>query len=390
MTEFGRAIRSRFLLEPDIAFLNHGSFGTVPREVYAVADEWRRRLETNPDRFIREALPPAIREAAAQVAPFFKVRAEDLTFVDNATAGVNAVLRSLDFKPGDEILSTDHAYGAVANAMRYVATRSGAMTVFAEVKMPAANADEIFSAITGRFSPRTKLLVIDHITSATALIFPVERLTKFAKERGVRVLIDGAHGPGHLALDIPAIGADWYIGNCHKWLFAPRGCAILWAKKDAQALIHPLSISHDYNKGFTAEFDWTGTRDPSPFLSAPAGLEFLKQLGVEKVQTHNRDLALSAARRMAQRWGEPMNASPELLGAMAAVRLPPSWQKFGPPGRTAARLLCQRILQRDRIMVAIMPWAGALWARVSAQVYNEPADYDGVVSFIDREPPPSA
>lgn len=390
MTEFGRAIRSRFLLEPDTTFLNHGSFGTVPREVYAVADEWRRRLEINPDRFIRETLLPAMREAAQHLAPFFKVRAEDISFVDNATAGVNAILRSLDFKPGDEILSSDHAYGAVANAIRYVATRSGATPVFAEVKMPAASADEIYAAITGRFTPRTKLLVIDHITSATALVFPVERLTKFARERGVRVLVDGAHGPGHLALDIPAIGADWYVGNCHKWLFAPRGCAILWAREDVQKLIHPLSISHDYNNGFTAEFDWTGTRDPAPYLSAPAGLEFLQSLGVEKVQKHNRALALSAAQRMAQRWGEPMNAPPELLGAMAAVRLPPSWQAFGPPVRATARLLCQRILQRDKIMVAIMPSAGALWARISAQVYNEPADYDGVVSFIDREPPSQA
>lgn len=390
MTDFGRAIRSRFLLEPDIAFLNHGSFGTVPRDVYAVADGWRRQLEVNPDRFIRETLPPAIREAVGKIAPFFKARAEDICFVDNATAGVNAVLRSLDFKPGDEILSTDHAYGAVANAIRYVATRTGATAVFAEVKMPASSADEIFSAITARFSPRTKLLVIDHITSATALIFPVERLTGFARERGVRVLIDGAHGPGHLALDIPSIGADWYVGNCHKWLFAPRGCAILWAREDAQKLIYPLSISHDYNHGFTAEFDWTGTRDPAPFLSAPAGLEFLRELGVERVQKHNRALALSGAQRMAQRWGEPMNAPPELLGAMASVRLPPSWQKFGAPVRATARLLCQRILQRDKIMVAIMPSAGALWARVSAQVYNEPADYDGVVNFIDREPPDTA
>lgn len=390
MTEFGRAIRSRFLLEPGIAFLNHGSFGTIPRDVYAVADDWRRRFEVNPDRFIRETLPPVLREAVGRIAPFFKARAEDMVFVDNATAGVNTILRSLNFAAGDEILSTDHAYGAVANTMRYVATRTGAAAVFAEVPMPASGADPIFTAITSRFTPRTRLLVIDHITSATALIFPVQRLAAFARARGVRVLVDGAHGPGHLALDIPSLGADWYVGNCHKWLFAPRGCAILWARQDAQKLIHPLSISHDYNNGFTEEFDWTGTRDPAPFLSAPAGLDFLKALGVEKVQQHNRSLALAAGQRMAQRWGEPMNAPPELLGAMAAVRLPQSWQKFGPPVRATARLLCQRILQRDRIMVAIMPSAGALWARVSAQVYNEPADYDGVVSFIDREPPGQA
>lgn len=387
MTEFGRAIRHRFLLDPGITFLNHGSFGTVPRDVYAIADGWRRRFEVNPDRFIRDILPAALREATGQIAPFLGARAEDVVFVDNATAGVNAILRSFDVAAGDEILTTDHTYGAVANALRYVASRSGASVVEAAVAVPASSADAIFTSITSRFTPRTRLLVIDHITSATALIFPVERLVAFAKQRGVRVLIDGAHGPGHLALDIPAIGADWYVGNCHKWLFAPRGCAILWAKKDAQDLIHPLSISHDYGKGFVAEFDWTGTRDPAPFLSAPAGLDFLKSLGVERVQKHNRELALAAGRRIAQRWGEPMNAAPELLGCMVAVRLPPSWQAFGPPVRATARALTVAIAQRESINVNITPFGGALWCRVSAQVYNEPADYDGVADFIDREPP---
>lgn len=388
MSDFGRAIRHRFFLEPGVTFLNHGSFGTIPREVFAVAGGWRRRFEVNPDRFIRETLPPALREAAGRLAPFLGAQADDITFVDNATAGVNAILRSLDFEAGDEILTTDHAYNAVLNAIRYVAGRFGAVTVEAAVPMPAPDAEAIFKAVTARFTPRTKLLVIDHITSATALILPVERLARFARERGVRVLIDGAHGPGFLALDIPSLGADWYVGNCHKWLFAPRGCAVLWARKDQQETIKPLSISHGHGKGFTQEFDWTGTRDPACFLSAPAGLAFMQGLGVEKVMRHNRELALAAAQRMAQRWGEPMNAPPELLGAMAAVRLPPRWQAFGPPTRDTARLLCQRILHRDSIMVAIMPFGGALWARVSAQVYNEPGDYDGVVSFIDREPPP--
>jgi isopenicillin-N epimerase len=387
MTEFGRAIRPRFLLEPGVAFLNHGSFGTVPRDVAAVANGWRERLEANPDRFMRETLPGALREAAGRLARFIGARAEDVVFVDNATAGVNAVLRSLHLAPGDEILTTDHAYGAVLNAVRYAAARAGAIAVEAPVPMPAPNAEAIFEAVRARFTARTKLLVIDHITSATAMIFPVERLTAFARARGVRVLIDGAHAPGHLALDVPALGADWYVGNCHKWLFAPRACALLWARRDAQGLIKPLSISHGYGRGFLEEFDWTGTRDPAPFLSAPAGLEFLTGLGAERVRQHNRELALAAARRIAQRWGEPMNAPPELLGAMACIRLPARWQIFGPPTRETAKRLWPLILARHRIVVAIMPFAGALWARISAQVYNEMSDYDGLVAFAEVDPP---
>lgn len=387
MSEFGRAIRPRFSLEPGIAFLNHGSFGTVPRDVQAVANQWRERLEANPDNFIRHVLPGALREAAARLAPFIGARAEDVVFVDNATAGVNAVLRSLEIKPGDEILITDHAYGAVLNAVRYAAARAGATAVEAAVPMPAPSEEAIFAAITQRFTARTRLLVIDHITSATAMIFPVERLTAFARQHGVRVLIDGAHAPGHLPLDVPALGGDWYVGNCHKWLFAPRGCALLWVRADAQALIKPLSISHGYGKGFLDEFDWTGTRDPAPYLSAPAGLDFLNGLGAARVYAHNRGLALSAGQRIAQRWGEPMNAPPELLGAMACIRLPPRWQKFGPATRDTARRLLSLILERHRMLVAIMPFGGVLWARISAQVYNEPSDYDALLLFVETAPP---
>lgn len=387
MTAFGRALRSRFLLDPEITFLNHGSFGTIPREVFAVADAVRQRFEANPDRFIREILPVALREAAARMAEFVGARAEDVTFVDNATAGANTVLRALDFQPGDEILTTTHAYGAVINAIRYVAGRSGAKVVEAPVPMPAANAEAIFEPVAAGFSPRTKLLVIDHITSATAMIFPVERLTRFAKERGVRVMIDGAHVPGHLPLDVPKIGADWYFGNCHKWLFSPRGCAFFWAAAEAQTLIHPLSISHGYGKGFIEEFDWTGTRDPAPFLSVGAGIDFHRSLGEAKVRDHNHALALAAGQRMAQRWGEPMNAAPELLGAMVGVRLPERWQKYGAPVRDTARKLTVAIAQAHRINLNIMPFDGALWCRVSAQVYNEMSDYDAVVAFAETDPP---
>src|SRR5882762_5328422 len=241
MIEFGAAARREFLLESGTAFLNHGSFGAAPRSVLEAAESWRRRMEANPDLFLREILPGALRAGAAQVAQFIRAKPDDVVFIDNATAGMNAVLRALQFDANDEILATTHTYGAVRQAIRYVCDRTGARLVEAEVSLP----------VTGESS----------LVSPTGLIFPVAELAALARARGAQVLIDGAHGPGQLELDVPALGADWYVGNCHKWLFAPRSCAFLWCRDDSKRDLHPLAISHHYGEGFTAEFDWTGTRD---------------------------------------------------------------------------------------------------------------------------------
>lgn len=376
MIAFGRALRQRFLLEPETDFLNHGSFGAVPRVVLAAANAWRRRAETNPDRFIREILPGALRAAAAQLARFVGAEAEDLVFVENATAGVNTVLRALAFSPGDEILTTTHAYGAVRQAIRHTVARSGAVLVEAEVPFPAAGEAEILAAVQSRFTPRTRLLVIDHITSPTALILPVVRLCRFARDRGVRVLIDGAHGPGQIDLNVPVLGADWYVGNCHKWLFAPKGTAFLWAHRQAQAGLHPLSVSHAYETGLAAEFDWTGTRDFANWLAVPAALDFIEEIGTAAMRRHNHDLVLAAARRLADAWGTPVGGPPGLLPAMAAIRLPAPWQRFGPPTLDTARRLQSVLLARHRIVAAIVPFGEHLWGRVSAQIYNAPEDYE--------------
>ncbi|HUN69997.1 MAG TPA: aminotransferase class V-fold PLP-dependent enzyme [Burkholderiales bacterium] len=374
MIRFGRPARRRFPLEPGTAFLNHGSFGATPRAVLAASDRWRRRMEANPDRFMREVLPGALRKAAARLAAFLKAKGEDLAFVENATSGANAVLRSLEFRPGDEILATSHVYNAVRQAIRHVSQRSGARLVEVPISLPLDSGISLEQAIEGKFNKSTRLLVLDHIASPSGLVFPVKRIARRARARGIRVLVDGAHVPGQIALDIPSLGVDWYAGNCHKWLFAPKGCGFLWARRDAQAGLHPLQISHGYGKGFVAEFDWPGTRDFSAWLSVPDGIAFMTELNASRVRAYNHRLVVEAAQRISDAWGTPLDGPPRLHGSMMAIRLPARFQRRDP-----AQLMAEW-LARHRVVVAVMAIDRALWARISAQVYNTAEDYDRLLT----------
>jgi isopenicillin-N epimerase len=361
-----------WLLDPEVAFLNHGSFGATPRAVLAEQERWRALMERHPTHFMSEELPPALRAAAARLAVFVGALADDLVFAENATAACNAVLRSLRFAPGDEILVTDHGYPAVRKAAEYVAARAGARVVEAAVPFPLRDAEQIVAAVSSRLSSRTRLAVFDHITSPTAVIVPVHELTALCRAAGVPVLIDGAHAPGMLSLDVPSIGADWYTGNCHKWLMAPKGSAFLWVAPERQADTHPLVISHGYGQGFTAEFDWIGTRDPSAWLSVPAAIEFHERLGGAKLRERNTAMARAEAKLLAETWKTERGAPDALTGSMAAVRLPLR------ETATAARALelRRKLFDEHRIEAPVTAFADALWVRISAHAYNRPADYD--------------
>jgi isopenicillin-N epimerase len=381
MIEFGAAARREFLLESGTAFLNHGSFGAAPRSVLEAAESWRRRMEANPDLFLREILPSALRAGAARVAQFIRAKPDDVVFVDNATAGMNAVLRALQFDPNDEILATTHTYGAVRQAIRYVCDRTGARLVEADISLPVTGESSLVAAVSACVTSRTRLVVLDHISSPTGLIFPVAELAALARARGAQVLIDGAHGPGQLELDVPALGADWYVGNCHKWLFAPRSCAFLWCRDDSKHDLHPLAISHHYGEGFTTEFDWTGTRDFSAWLAVVDALRFFDRLGAARVRTYNHDLVVTAASRIAAAWQTPLDAPAAMHGSMIALRLPPRLQVYGPPTRDTARRLQSAILAEHRVAVAIIALGDALWVRISGQIYNTLEDYEKLLSI---------
>jgi isopenicillin-N epimerase len=380
---YGATQRAEWPLDPAVTYLNHGGYGVAPLAVLAAQAEWRARIERNPTRFMSQELPAAQRAAAATLAAHLGAEAEDLVFVDNATAGINAVLRSLDFRPGDQILLTDLAYGAVRKAVRYAAARSGATVVEVEIALPVPDLCAIHDAIARRLGPRTKiartkLAIFDHVASHSALVLPVAELSALARACGAHVLIDGAHAPGQMPLDLPASGADWYVGNCHKWLMAPRGCGFLWARSEAQALIHPLAISHGFGAGFIAEFDWTGTRDPSPFLCVPAGIAHHRQLGGAKLMARNAALARQMAQMLAEAWGTVTSGPVESFAAMATLRVP------GTAGATAAQALAlQRSLSDDhRVEIAVFAHGDHLWLRLAAQAYNELADGERLIPLL--------
>lgn len=381
---FGHALRPLWRLDPTVTFLNHGSFGACPRAVLEQQRRWRDRLEEQPVRFMQRVLPAALREAASVLAAFLGARSEDLAFVENATSGVNAVLRSLELASGDEVLTTSHVYPAVRNAIREIGRRSGAVLVEAPVPFPLSTPGEVVDAISAALSPRTRLLVIDAVTSPTGVVLPVAEIAARCRGTGVRLLVDAAHAPGMIPLDLPALGADWVTGNAHKWLFAPKGAAFLWARAEAQAGLHPLVISHGLDQGFTAEFDWVGTRDPSAWLSVPDGLAFWQALGGPGLRARNRALADQAAELLAAAWKTEIGAPAAMRGALAAVALPPGLQGPGAADRAHAVAVHDRLWEEHRIEMPVMAFAGRLWARISAQAYNDLADYRKLAEAVLR------
>ncbi len=374
---FGAARRPDFLIEPGIDHLNHGSFGATPKPVLAAQMAWRERMEQNPSRFFFEILPGAIRAAAARLARTFGGEAGDWAFVENATAAINAVLASLPWQEGDEVIVTGQVYNAVQQALRHHAGRHGVRIVPLTIPIPFEDADQLVAAARLLLTTRTRLAVIDHVTSTGATVLPVDALVATFKAARVPVLIDGAHAFGMLPLDVPRIGADWYAGNLHKWCYAAKGCAALWAAPGRHQGMHPVVISHDYGRGFPAEFDYVGTRDASAWLAADAAIDYLESAGMDAVRTHGRHLAGEVAAELAGAWKTEVSALPEWRGAMASIRLP----KQGAADRPGARALTLDLLNRHRIMAPVMPLDGRYWLRISAAMYNQPEDYRRLIDI---------
>ena len=373
MTTLGHILRDEFHLDPDFVTVNHGSFGATPKRVLAAQDRWRRQMEAQPSRFMRAELPQALRHAAGRLAEFLGAEAQDLAFVSNATEGCNAVLRSLVFAPGDEIVVLGHVYGAVRNTIQYLCDRFGTRLIEAKMPFPRLDETELVTSLNAAFTPRTRLVVIDHITSSSAMVLPLPAMIAACHSAGVPILVDGAHGPGHVDIDLTALGADYYVGNCHKWLMAAKGCAFIWARRDRRDGLHPTVISHGYGKGFLAEFDWTGTFDPSAYLSVTAALDFHAELGGADLRARNAELAAEAAALLAGRLGTETASGNAVAGAMALVRLPAS-------GDRATAL-------RDGLLAAgtdapVQSLAGSAWLRLSAHAYNDITDYQALAERV--------
>src|SRR4051812_10606722 len=405
-----RAMSGEWLLASDVTFLNHGSFGSCPRPVLQRQTELREELEQRPISFLDYELEDRLDAARAPLAAFLGARAMDVAFVPNATTGVNTVLRSIRLEPGDEILTTDHEYNACQNAARAVAADAGARVVIARVPLPVESPDEVVAAITAAAGPRTRLALFSHITSATALVWPVDRIVAALAERGVETLIDGAHAPGQVPLDLAALerlGLTYYTGNCHKWLCAPKGSGFLWVRPDRQHAIKPLVVSHAANAGrqersyFIQSADWTGTLDPTPYLCLPAALDYMGNVlegGWPALMRRNHELVLLAHELLCRTLGTDPLAPPDMLGSMAAVEIPddlqpppPEVAPNSPPESSYGQDELHRVLfERDRIEVPVHLWPPVPQSdrptlrllRVSAQVYNSLADYERLAQAL--------
>ncbi|MFB2898219.1 aminotransferase class V-fold PLP-dependent enzyme [Aerosakkonemataceae cyanobacterium BLCC-F50] len=379
-----------WLIEPDVTFLNHGSFGACPIPVLEAQDKFRQQLERQPLKFYRE-MEALLDAAKNQLGDFVGADASDLVFVPNATTGINAVLRSLSFRPGDELLTTSQEYNACRNVLNFVAEKTGAKVVVADVPFPINAPEQVIEAVMGCVSPQTRLALLDHITSQTGLIFPIQQLVKELKDRGIDTLVDGAHAPGMVSLNLREIGATYYTGNCHKWLCAPKGAAFLYVRRDQQSLIHPMTISHGANSlrtdksRFQLEFDWMGTDDPSAYLCVAEAIKFMGSLlpgGWSELMTRNRAMVLQARELLCEVLGVAPPCPEEMIGAMAVVCLPDDCTQFVktrsiPP-------IHDLLWERFKIEVQVIYWPEypKQLLRISAQIYNKTEDYEYLAEVL--------
>jgi len=381
-------------LDPKITFLNHGSFGACPTDVLRHQANLRAEMEAEPVRFLSRELDDRLDAARAALAAFVGADAEDLAFVTNATSGVNAVLRSVALDAGDELLTTDHGYNACTNALEYVASRAGARVVIVTLPFPVPSPDAIVDAVMARVTPRTRLALLDHVTSPTALVLPIERLIAELSRRGVETLVDGAHAPGMLPLDLRTLGAAYYTGNCHKWLCAPKGSAFLWVRGDHRPDVRPLTISHGASarrpgrERFRLEFDWTGTSDPTAWLTVPTAIAYVGSLlpgGWPAIMARNHALALEARRLLCDAAGTAPPCPDAMVGSLASVILPNGatsdvfWRNPDP--------LQARLFDGWGIEVPVMsfPATPRRLIRISAQLYNERAHYERLADVLRKE-----
>jgi isopenicillin-N epimerase len=349
-------------------------------------------MEREPVDFLARELPGLLDSARQTLAAFVGADASDLAFVPNATAGVNAIVRSLDWKAGDEILTTNHAYAACRKALEYVASRTGARVVCARIPFPLESADEILDRVLDAVTPATRLALLDHVSSPTALVFPIERLVAELSARGVDTLVDGAHAPGMVPLDLGRVGAAYYTGNAHKWLCAPKGAGFLHIRRDRQANIHPTTISHGYAPGsdaadFRAEFDWTGTADPTAFLSVAESIRFLGSLlpgGWPDVFAANLALALRAREILCETLGENAPCPESMIGSMASLPLP-EVDLRSPAAVLDSDALAEWFRSRG-VESWFYSWAcgGGKVIRISAQLYNSEQEF-GKLAVLLKE-----
>lgn len=368
-------LADEYLLRRDITFLNHGSFGACPRVVFDVYQAWQRELELNPVIFMSR-LGDLLKDARAQLGAYVGAGEDSLVFVPNATHGINIVARSLKLQPGDEVLSSDHEYGAIDRTWRYNCERQGTRLVHQAIPLPLGDPEEVVEQLWHGVTARTRVIAISHVTSPTALVFPVEAVCRRARAAGILTVIDGAHAPGQVELDLDAMGVDFYSGNAHKWLSSPKGAGFLYARSERQELLEPLVVSHGWqsrNPGpsqFLNYFSWVGTDDPAAYLSVPAAIEFQARHQWPAVREACHRLAAEAERRILELSGLPALSADSSWVQMRAVPLPGAATDYA------------NLWQDYQIVVPVYAWQDRTLLRLSIQGYNSPADVDRLLDAL--------
>jgi len=377
----------QFLLREDVVFLNHGSFGACPQPVFEAYQRWQLDLERQPVEFLGRNLTELMRVPRIALAAELGTTEQNLVGLTNATTGLNIVAQSLDLQPGDQILTTDHEYSALEKTWAYVARRTGAEIVVVKVPMPLVSEEQFTDTIIAGMTDRTRVLFLSHITSPTALLFPIEPAIAEARKRGIWSVIDGAHTPGHIPLDLDAMGVDFYSGNCHKWLMSPKGSAFLYARPEVQGLLNPLVISHGWTKDskepgakgafgnspFIDGIEVQGTRDPAPWLAVTAALDYRRDNDWTSVADHCRQLAQDTARRLGERTGLAPLSAPELCAPqMVAMPIP----------ECDVEALKIALIDKYNIEIPVFRWQDKCIARVSVQGYNSRPQMDLLIEAL--------
>jgi isopenicillin-N epimerase len=383
-------LKSLFLLDPDIHFLNHGSFGACPRPVVEVYQTFQSRLEAQPVLFLGRELVTLEGQARQVLGAYLNAAADDLVFIPNATHGVNIVARSLAPGPGDEILTSDHEYGACDNTWDFICRKSGASYIHQPIALPIETPEAFVEQFWQGVTPRTKLIYLSHITSPTAQRFPIETICQCARATGILTLIDGAHAPGQIPLDMQAVGADFYTGNCHKWMLSPKGAAFLYTRREMQGLIEPLIVSWGYSadeKTTTGSryidlLQWTGTHDPSAALSVPAAIQFMQEHHWDEVRQHCYQLLRQALRRIDEITGLP---SAYAYGpGLIPQPLPPQMGVAYLPYDQDLTILKSRLYDEYHIEAPLILWNDQKMIRLSIQGYNTQSDVDALIIALQQ------
>ena len=381
-------------LDPSVVFLNHGSFGACPRAIMEQQTQLRTRMEAEPVRFLTQELQALLDDSRNRLAQLLKTGPENLAFVPNATTGVNAVVRSLEFQAGDEILTTNQDYNACRNALKAAAERAGAKVVVANVPFPVDDEAQTVEAVLSYAGNRTRLALIDHVTSPTAVLYPIARIIRALEERGIDTIVDGAHAPGMLSVDLDGLCPAYYTGNCHKWLCAPKGAGFLYVRPDRQERIQPTTISHGYNtprpgrNALHTLFDWIGTIDPTPWLCVGTAIDWCSTLlpgGLAELMERNRALAIEARRILCESLGVQPPCPETMLGSMATIPLPSRLQTPAPVAETTDPLQ-SKLLEEYAIEVPIVRWGEpeTRWFRISAQGYNSIDQYAYLAAALKK------